>query len=123
MNYQSDWLMRQIEIFIQAIARLLFNKDAYEYDVRDEGNLTDADILHRRLTELIGRREICAAEDLLYESTDPSEPGYLEVAVAFYQELNKLSDDELAAARFSRGEIRTGLSDVLEKFGIDIPMI
>ena len=123
MNYQSDWLMRQIEMFIQAIARLLFNRDAYEYDVRDEGNLTDADILHRKLSELIRRGEICAAEDLLFESIDPSERGYLEVAVDFYQELNGLTDDELKEARFSREEIETGLSDVLRKFGIDIPMI
>ena len=123
MNYQSDWLMRQIEIFIQAIARILFNKDVYKYDVRDEGNLTDADILHRRLKDLVRKGEICAAEDLLFETMDPSERGYLEVAIDFYQELNRLDDDELTAARFSREEIEAGLSDVLEKFGIDIPMM
>lgn len=104
MYYQNDWLMRQIEIVIQAAARLLFNKDGFEYDFKDDGLQTGSSMLLRRLSDLADSGNIGKAEDILFESLDFSDESSLPVALAFYQKLNSMDDSRLQQGGFSREE-------------------
>jgi hypothetical protein len=44
----------------------------------------------------------------------------LEAALAFYEDLNRLTDDQLRQANFSRDEILSGLQEVCTVFGIEM---
>ena len=118
MYSQNDGLMRQIEIVIQAAARLLFNKDGFEYDFKDDGPQTGSSMLLRRLSDLADSGNIGKAEDILFESLDFSDESSLPVALAFYQKLNSMDDSRLQQGGFSREEIRDGLEDILRKFNL-----
>jgi hypothetical protein len=116
--YEQDWFMRQVQMMVQLVARIVWKKDTVAYEIGDSANLTQTDYLYKDLRALIDKREICAAENLLFENIDEQNQDFLLLATDFYQRLNELDDDELEAANFSRDEIKTGLSDIMAKFGI-----
>jgi hypothetical protein len=117
MIYQKDWLLRQIEMFVQFIARVVFHKDTMNYEIRDETNLGQTDLLYNEIRQLVDAGKICEAEDLLYERMDVGDLSYLELATDFYQTVNKLDDAELERCNFPRDEIHDGLKTVLNLFG------
>ena len=116
MYLSQDWLMRQIQLAAAAAAQLLFGKSGIQYKIEDEDKLSQTDLLHKRLKDLIRR-----AEDLLYERLEFDNRAHLALALDFYQSLNELSDDVLEACGFPRSEIEGGLHDVLRRFGIVLP--
>lgn len=118
MYYEQDWVMQQIEMLAQFIARTVFHKDYIEYEIPDEANLSPSDQLYKQLARLIGNGKICEAEDILFENLDTKNLEYLRLAVDFYQDINDLSDTELEAHDFSRQEVREGLEEIMKKFGI-----
>ena len=71
------------------------------------------------LKALCGRGEINAAENLLFEELDFSDPGTLHIALAFYEHLNRFTDQELEARDYSREEIFEGVKDCAEQYGMD----
>lgn len=113
--FQQDWVLRQIEMLVQFMARTVFHKDFIQYEIEDETNLTDTDTLYVKLRKLISEHRICEAEDLLYENLDEKNPAYLKLALDFYQTINHLTDEELEASNFSRQEINDGLNEILSR--------
>ena len=87
--YHQDWLMRQIEIIAETLARVLFRKTP-------------------------ARRA-----DVLYERLDPDDRDGLAAALRFYSALNALPDAELEARNFPRDEILSGLTDVCRRCGLE----
>ena len=118
MNFQQDWLLRQIENMVQVITTVILQKDAIHYQLENEANLTQTDMLHRDISRLVARHEICKAEDLLHEKIDVTNKESLAVALDFYQTLNLLRDEELERYHFSREEIHEGLTAILNHFGV-----
>lgn len=118
--YHHDWLMRQINTMIQLLGRILFKKDNVKFNIEDESNSTEIHLLHETLVSLINELEINEAEDLLFENIDANDLIYMKVAMDFYDRLNRLSEDELENADFSRDEIRSGLEDVMKLYSIRI---
>lgn len=116
--FQQDWVMRQVEMLVQFVARTVFHKDAIDYGITDEANLSQRDLLYKKLKKLIAERKICEAENLLFENLDADDLGYLELALDFYQTINQLSNDELEAHNYTRGEINDGIHEVMRKFDI-----
>lgn len=116
--YHQDWIMRQIQMIIQFIVKLIWNKDVIEYEILDYDRLLAADVLYKDLLALSDRGEICKAEDLLFERLDAGNREYLKIAVVFYQKISLLSDGELEAANFSREEIADGLGEIMKRFGL-----
>ena len=119
MQYQSDFIMRQIEMIINMLIKLLFKEenadDAAEIILKSvNGELWD------ELEKLLAEHEFCDAEDLLFERIENSDENLLSEAVRFYYELNKFTDNELEENDFSRDEIAEGLRDVCEKYGTDV---
>ena len=119
MSYHEDWLMRQIATIAQFIARAVFHKDAVTYEINDEYNLTSTDLLHTDIKTLVADRQLCQAEDLLYENLDTEDMRHLEMAIDFYHSINQLSDETLSASNFSREEINEGMETILKQFGMD----
>ena len=108
MVYQQDWMMRQIEMLLEALLRfLLHGKQA----------VSDA-ALRQTLSEKLDAGDICGAEDLLFDHLHPENEAGLAEAVRFYQTLNTRSDAELAAADFSREEIASGIKDVCRIYNV-----
>ena len=118
--YYEDWIMRQIRLMVAAIVKTVFGKDAAAYAVTDPANKTQTDVLYLHLTTLLESGQLNEAEDLLFEALDPGDQTLLLLAVDFYQQLNALSDEELAAHTFSRMEIRDGLMEVQHIYGLNL---
>ena len=67
--YQTDWLMFQIELMVRGIVKLLFNKDtSVIYEIINEMNYTETDLLYERLKELLADLKINEAENLLFDN-------------------------------------------------------
>ncbi|NLI60004.1 MAG: hypothetical protein GX375_01070 [Clostridiales bacterium] len=64
--------------------------------------------------------KINEAENLLFERMDSSDIKVLSIELDFYSRLNELSDEKLEEGAFSREEIKEGLGDLLEVFGINM---
>ena len=118
MFYEQDWIMQQIQMLVQFIARTVFKKDTISYEIIDETNLSEADLLYKRLKSLIAERRICDAENLLFENIHEDNTEYLEVALDFYQTINLMTDDVLEAHNFSRQEIDDGMHEIMRKYHI-----
>lgn len=120
MFYQKDWIMKQIQSMIQLIARFFFKKDIIKYEIIDETNITQTDLLHKELVGLLNSLRINEAENLLFERIRTNDLNYLAVALDFYRRLNELSDEQLEEANFSRDEIKGGLEEISKMFGLTL---
>lgn len=111
MIYQKDWLMRQIENMIAAIMYFL------NHTSRQRSEIQLSQSLPREIDRFLERGDICGAENWIYENLDDQDIQWLCIAVEFYGKLNSYTDEYLADHNFSRDEIISGLSDVIERFG------
>lgn len=112
--------MRQIEMLVQAIARVLFHKDSVQYEIADAQCPTRTDLLFGQLERMINEGRFGEAEDLLFDSADYEDRQFLMLALHFYQSLNALDEATLEAGGFSRDEIEQGLRSYMEKTGLDL---
>ena len=121
MYYQEDWLMRQIEAMVSAIISVIFHTSPKSERIETEIRISDAVDLGQRDTIIafLQKGEICEAENWLYENMNEDDISWLNTAVYFYSEINKLSDEYLAAHDFSREEIESGLSEVCGLYGLE----
>lgn len=112
----NDIIMRQIEGLIKFFFRLIFNGELEEYR---EGSL-EGNALHLKLLSLIEENNLSKGENLLFEGIDDfsDEKELISIGLDFYYRLNKLSNEDLKSADFSRAEIKNGLKDFLDEFGI-----
>ncbi|MEL7610708.1 MAG: DUF6483 family protein [Bacillota bacterium] len=112
---EHDWFMRQIQMLVQFVARLVFGKDAIEYVVHDRDHPTASDLIHAELLRLIERNEFCKAEDYLFANFSPDNEEHLKIALDFYQRLDQFDDDILEKNSFPREEIAQGLRELLNR--------
>ncbi|MDO5713900.1 MAG: DUF6483 family protein [Tissierellia bacterium] len=59
-------------------------------------------------------------ENLIFDFLDEGGPDILRVAISFYDRLNTYSDFELKELNFSRKEIKDGLDDILNIYGLKL---
>jgi len=102
------------------LARLIFLRDDITYEIRDEENFTDTDLLFLRLCTLLDDNKVNEAENLLFEELDTQDQGHLRLALDFFNRVNNMSDEELEAAEYSRDEIAGGIDDIKMLFGIPL---
>ncbi|MBQ6274176.1 MAG: hypothetical protein IJK63_08130 [Oscillospiraceae bacterium] len=114
MLIHDDWFMRQIELIVTALARLLLGKEltsspsAGEEAARESGEL---------LLTLSAEGKICEAENLLFERAAPGDSFWLAAGLRFYQRLSEFPEETLHQNGFSREEILLGLKDLCEQCG------
>lgn len=125
MFMHQDWLMRQIETMIAAIAQLLLGKGSKGYELREEADQERSAELKRKLTDLLHEGRLGDAENLLFFSLDEADgapdQAILAAAIDFYQQANSLSDQELEAQGFTRSELLDGLNEIVERYGLFAP--
>lgn len=117
--FDDDYILRQINMLSRFLGKVFFDKDLEFVSLLDEedGNVGD-DLFAYRLRKLLSEKKINEGENLLFETIEenPSEQN-LKTALAFYEDLKKMSDKELEACDFSHQEILEGLRE-LQKFYI-----
>jgi len=116
--YEQDWILRQIYLTVQMIAKLVLNKETARYEIINEIKNTDSDILYIRLSKLIDIHAFNEAENLLYEYMDQRSEELLHVSIDFYNKLNEFDDKTLEKNDYSRQEIIDGLEKIKKIFGI-----
>ena len=113
--YETDYIMRQIDLLSRGLAKVLFNRDmeTEEEIVDEQGGFSESGLLLHMVKKLLLEKKINEAENLLFETIeeDPQED-YLKTALYFYERLDNMSDEELAAVDFSREEIADGLREI-----------
>jgi len=118
--YEQDYIMRLVRDLVRFIARTFLHKDDVEYNVLDEENLSQSDLLHKQIIVLLKQGRINEAENMLFEELDVENAKYLELAIDFYNRLNEMDDEFLEDNNFSRQEVEEGLKEVIKRFGITI---
>ncbi len=75
------------------------------------------------MISLISQLKLNEAEDNLFEKVNNNDLIYMKVAIDFYDRLNKLSDEELEKANFTREEIKLGIEDILKLYNVSLPFL
>ena len=111
----GDYLMRQIDEMVRFLSQVLLRHQPENLVqvFTEDGGFSQGGFLQYRLRGLLLEGRVNEAENLLFETVqaDPADE-YLPVALDFYEELNKMSDSQLAGCDFSRQEIREGLEQI-----------
>ena len=64
-NYEKDYIMRQIKMLGQLLARLLLRSDGVKYELPLKAPYSKADELHQALCRLLAEGKINEAENKL----------------------------------------------------------
>lgn len=115
--FEQDYVMRLIKEMVRAILKLLFNIDAESPTVELLENKEEKETLEN-LLDMIDDGKINEAENSLYDLTSDTDMNSLEIALLFYSYLNDKTDDFLEENDFSRDEIKLGLENVADRFGL-----
>lgn len=113
--FENDYILRLIHEMIRAFIKLALNIDT---DKEDELILPDVfeNDEFRRIMGLVDEGKLNAAENMLYDYLDVQQPDTFKMALVFYDHLNEMDDAALAAADFSREEVKDGLIRAMDMF-------
>ena len=114
--FDQDYVMRLIKEMVRAILKLLFNIDTESPTVELLENKEEQETLEN-LLDMVVAGEINEAENRLYDLTSNTDVNSLEIALLFSY-LNDKTDDFLEVNNFSRDEIKLGLENVADSFGL-----
>lgn len=115
--FEQDYVMRLITEIIRTILKLLFNIDTASPTVELLENKEEKETLEN-LLDMVDTGKINEAENKLYDLISDTDMNSLEVALLFYSYLNDKTDDFLEANEFSREEIKLGIENVADIFGL-----
>lgn len=115
--FEQDYLMRLIKEMVRAIFKLLFKVDTEQVTEDLIDNKEDSDMLNY-LTDMVDAGQINDAENKLFDRLDKNDTGSLQIALLFYSHLNDKTNEFLEENNFSREEIKSGISNVADMFGI-----
>lgn len=115
--FEQDYVMRLITEIIRTILKLLFNIDTASPTVELLENKEIKETLEN-LLDMVDTGKINEAENKLYDLISDTDMNSLEVALLFYSYLNDKTDDFLEASEFSRDEIKLGIENVADFFGL-----
>lgn len=115
--FEQDYVMRLIKELVRAILKLVYNIDTSSpmADILEdkEARQTLDDLL-----DLVDRGNINEAENYLYDVISDYNVASLEMVLLFYSYLNDKTDDFLEHNDFSREEIKMGIEDIANWFGL-----
>ncbi|MBQ8856761.1 MAG: hypothetical protein IJ024_01305 [Lachnospiraceae bacterium] len=115
--FEQDYVMRLIKEMVRTILKLLFNIDTESPTVELLENKEEQEILEN-LLDMIDAGEINEAENRLYDLIDYADMNSIKITLLFYSYLNDKTDDFLEENDFSRDEIKLGLENVADSFGL-----
>ena len=115
--FEQDYIMRLIKEMVRAILKLIFHIDTESPTVELLENKEEKETLGN-LLDMVDDGKINEAENRLYDLISDTDVNGLEIALLFYSYLNDKTDDFLEENDFSRDEIKLGLENVADRFGI-----
>jgi hypothetical protein len=141
--FEQDYVMRLIKEMVRAILKLLFNIDTESPTVELLENKEEKETLEN-LLDMVDAGKINEAENGLYDIMSAREPSCshdwrtanadhealfhdiisakdmnsLEIVLLFYSYLNDKTDDFLETNDFSRDEIKLGIENIVDRFGL-----
>lgn len=115
--FEQDYVMRLIKEMVRVILKLLFNIDSESPTVELIENKVQKETLEN-LLDMIDAGKINEAENRLHDLISDEDRESLEIALLFYSYLNDKADDFLEEHDFSREEIKLGIEDVADIFGL-----
>ena len=123
MYYQHDWFMLQIQMMVQFIAKVTFQKDPFEIDALfdTEWGHTETDPLEKEIAALFAQSRFQEAESLVLKRLSSKQPAALKTALSFYNALHQLPDERLNAHGFPRERVRRGLEELTRLYQITVP--
>ena len=116
--FEQDYVMRLIKEMVRAILKLLFNIDTESPTVDLLENREEKEALEN-LLDMVDAGKINEAENKLFDLIDDVIVNDLKIALLFYSYLNDKTDDFLETNDFSRDEIKSGLENVADRFGLN----
>lgn len=116
--FEQDYVMRLIKEMVRAILKLLFNIDTESPTVDLLENREEKEALEN-LLGMVDTGKINEAENKLFDLTDDVTVNDLKIVLLFYSYLNDKTDDFLETNDFSRDEIKSGLENVADRFGLN----
>lgn len=114
---EQDYVMRLIKEMVRAILKLLFNINTESPTVELLENKEEKETLEN-LLDLVDAGKINEAENRLYDLMSAADMGSLEIALLFYSYLNDKTDEYLEENDFCREEIKLGMENVVDIFGL-----
>ncbi len=115
--FEQDYVMRLIKEMVRAILKLLFNMDAESPSAELLENKEEKETLEN-LLDMVDAGKINEAENRLYDLINDVDMGSLEIALLFYSHLNDKTDEFLEENDFCREEIKLGMENVVDVFGL-----
>lgn len=115
--FEQDYVMRLIKEMVRAVLKLLFKIDAESPTVELLESEEQKETLEN-LLDMVDDGKINEAENILYDLTSNTDMSSLEVALLFYSYLNDKTDDFLEGNNFSREEIKLGMENLADRFGL-----
>ena len=115
--FEQDYIMRLIKEMVRAILKLIFHIDTESPTVELLENKEEKETLGN-LLDMVDDGKINEAENRLYDLISDTDVNGLEIALLFYSYLNDKTDDFLEGNDFSRDEIKLGLENVADRFGL-----
>lgn len=122
MAFTNDYIMRQIEMAVNALGEMIFKRDPAPVETLDEqGNLTEEGLLWLKIRDMMDKGQINQAENLLFEAME-NDIGeiYLSAACNFYAQIGRWSEEKLKACCFSRREVHMGMREVARKYRMNV---
>lgn len=115
----NDWIMRQIELMAQGLAKL-FNIEQSESEstiqqtVADYVERTIKKNLVEQLDLFLAEKNLCEAEDLLFACKEQfPNIDFTPIGKDMYSKMQIMTDEDLIKCNFPRGEIQDGLDELL----------
>jgi hypothetical protein len=115
--FEQDYVMRLIKEMVRAILKLLFNIDTESPTVELLENKEEKETLEN-LLDMVDAGKINEAENGLYDLISAKDMNSLEVALLFYSYLNDKTDDFLETNDFSRDEVKLGIENIVDRYGL-----
>lgn len=115
--FEQDYVMRLIKEMVRTILKLVFNIDTSSPTSEILENKEEKRTLDD-LLDLVDGGKINEAENHLCDIIEDDNIVGLEIALLFYSYLNDKTDEFLICNDFSREEVKMGIEDVINRFGL-----
>lgn len=116
--FEQDYVMRLIKEMVRAVLKLLFNIDTESPTVELLEDKEEKETL-KNLVDMIDAGKINEAEDRLHDLINDRDMPNLKIALLFYSYLNNKTDEFLEENNFCREEIKLGMENVVDVFGLN----
>lgn len=116
---KQDWIIKQIQNLVRAIAALFFGVENLVYEIEDEEDLTTTDQLYKKIQKLIKNAEYQEAEQIIIENVDPSNLDYLKLVLQFYNIIDSIEEEEMEKHNFDVNQAKSNLLDIAETYMVE----